>query len=826
MKKFIIHFFPLICFLLIFISSLNSQPYDPNGWIQCEYSSSMFPQMNNLPGGQFYKPERTNKYPGTNSSSVLRILTVFVQFANDYTYANDVNWPAQQAPIFRDSLFANTRNNLYGNEWWNAYNENTETISDYYMEISRGNFHVLGKTVNIILPYDSSHYQYAGGLNELNSDIYNALYENATIDWPYFENWSYDNLLDNFVYGGNDYIIDMMYVVHRVWRNNIKQTDGVVGITEGSIARLYRSLQGDNHIMSNGYTICAYSGVYGSGVTFTTGQQQKVPQAPFSKNRFITTQAHEYGHYLGFNHKNYGIMMGGPSSFIITGPDARFSPWETQKLGYGKLKEVSFNQSNHLNDFSSRDNDSIMQVLKIPLYNSNYNPDYFLLAFRNKVSKYDRVMLGDTAKGDPYRIINQDYGKGLYIYHFNEHENINGCDLECADGLFNWESDGIFESDWGPQILPFFKPVSVNRIYNDESLGSMNYTDGKSVSGYYNNVLYTNWGGIGLKQLSFGLEGTDKIFTNIREKYTNRASLGDRWDAWRLEYNNIFSPYSSPSTINWMSETNSDRIYIYITGESSSGIDFYVYKPDANLTESQILAITPPSKPMGIKIEEYYPENDSSFCHPRVVWEHNIEPDMPDVNTGKLKYIVYKATQPNMTGIPGNYQVYAQVDILPADTACFIDYAVNEYDCANFDQPPYGTPYPIRYKVKAVDNTGMYSVYSDFVGTEGITNNGSKEGEAGDNFGINKDLKFNISQNYPNPFNPTTRFKYSVPFNGNVSIVLYDIAGREIQHLVNEYKNAGEYIIEFKAGNLSSGVYFYRIKAGNNIITKKMILLK
>ncbi|MCX6159699.1 MAG: T9SS type A sorting domain-containing protein [Ignavibacteriae bacterium] len=817
MKKLKLHFSSLICFLLIFISSINSQPLDPNGWINCESITNPFEGNLFLPGGRF-KPERTNNYLNTNQYSVFRILTVFVQFKNDSTYANDVNWPAQQAPIFKDSLFANVRNNNYGNEWWNAYNENTECISDYFMEISRGNFHVLGKTVNIILPYDSSHYQHRGGMNQLNSDIYSALVEYPGIDWPSFEKWYYDQANDTFGYGSVDNIIDMMYVVHRVWRDNIREQDSLISLTPGSIAYLYQSNKGMSDTLSNGFIINARSGVYGSGVTFTTGQQQKVPQAPFSKIRFLGTQAHELGHYLGFIfHNNYGLMMGESNTFV-TGPDARFSPWETLKLGYGGFKNVLYNQINHLNDFSSRDNNDTMQVLKIPLFDSYYNPDYFLLALRNKVLKYDRIMLGDTAES-------ADYGKGLYIYHFNDHPYFKGSDLECADGLFNWESEGIFEPDWGPQPLPFFKQNSVVRGANDVSTGSLSNADGKSVSGYYNNTLYNNWGGIGQKQASFGLFGTDKIYTNIREKYTTRAFCGDRWDAWGLEYNNIFSPYSSPSTINWFSETNSDRIYIYITGESSSGIDFYVYKPDRNLSESQILYLTPPSRPMGIKIEEYYP-NDTSICHPRVVWEHNIEPDMPNPLTGKLKYIVYKATQPDMTGIPGYYQTYAQVDILPTDTACFIDYAVNEYDCANFDRPPYGVPYPIRYKVKAVDNTGKYSVYSDFVGTEGISDNGNKEGEAGDNFGINKELKFDISQNFPNPFNPSTRFKYVVPFNGNVNITIYDISGREIQHLVNEYKKAGEYIIEFNAGNLSSGVYFYRIRAGNNVITKKMILLK
>ena len=97
-----------------------------------------------------------------------------------------------------------------------------------------------------------------------------------------------------------------------------------------------------------------------------------------------------------------------------------------------------------------------------------------------------------------------------------------------------------------------------------------------------------------------------------------------------------------------------------------------------------------------------------------------------------------------------------------------------------------------------------------------------------------------LSQNYPNPFNPVTKIKYAIPtspFNpspyqgeGNrerfVTLKVYDILGREVATLVNEEKPAGSYEIEFDGNHLSSGVYFYQLKAGNFISTKKMTLLQ
>lgn len=83
-----------------------------------------------------------------------------------------------------------------------------------------------------------------------------------------------------------------------------------------------------------------------------------------------------------------------------------------------------------------------------------------------------------------------------------------------------------------------------------------------------------------------------------------------------------------------------------------------------------------------------------------------------------------------------------------------------------------------------------------------------------------------LSVNYPNPFNPETKIIYSVPFRTAVSIKVFDVTGREIRILVSEVQEAGEHKITFDGTGLPSGVYFYRIIAGNYIKTNKMVLLK
>jgi len=86
--------------------------------------------------------------------------------------------------------------------------------------------------------------------------------------------------------------------------------------------------------------------------------------------------------------------------------------------------------------------------------------------------------------------------------------------------------------------------------------------------------------------------------------------------------------------------------------------------------------------------------------------------------------------------------------------------------------------------------------------------------------------KIELFPAYPNPFNPITKIKYSIPQPSFVVLQVYDILGRQVATLVNEEKSSGSYTIEFNAGELSTGIYFYQLSAGDFISTKKLVLLK
>jgi subtilisin-like proprotein convertase family protein len=85
---------------------------------------------------------------------------------------------------------------------------------------------------------------------------------------------------------------------------------------------------------------------------------------------------------------------------------------------------------------------------------------------------------------------------------------------------------------------------------------------------------------------------------------------------------------------------------------------------------------------------------------------------------------------------------------------------------------------------------------------------------------------FVLYQNYPNPFNPVTVIKYSIPKTSHVSLVIYDLLGREVTSLVNEYKQAGTYEVRWNASSFANGVYIYRLSSDGFTSSKKMILLK
>lgn len=114
-----------------------------------------------------------------------------------------------------------------------------------------------------------------------------------------------------------------------------------------------------------------------------------------------------------------------------------------------------------------------------------------------------------------------------------------------------------------------------------------------------------------------------------------------------------------------------------------------------------------------------------------------------------------------------------------------------------------------EYRLKQIDFNGNYEYHS-----------------LANEIEIGAPKKFNLSQNYPNPFNPSTTISYQLSVDRFVSLKIYDISGKEVSNLVNQNQKAGYYTVEFNGANLASGMYFYRIEAGDFSAVKKMVLVK
>ena len=114
-----------------------------------------------------------------------------------------------------------------------------------------------------------------------------------------------------------------------------------------------------------------------------------------------------------------------------------------------------------------------------------------------------------------------------------------------------------------------------------------------------------------------------------------------------------------------------------------------------------------------------------------------------------------------------------------------------------------------RYRLKQIDFNGNYEYF-------GLNNEVS----------ISKPSEFSMSQNYPNPSNPKSIIDFAIPVAGRVSLIVYDILGKEAAVLVNDYRKEGYYTAEFNGSNFSSGIYIYRLQTGDFVISKKLVLVK
>lgn len=179
-----------------------------------------------------------------------------------------------------------------------------------------------------------------------------------------------------------------------------------------------------------------------------------------------------------------------------------------------------------------------------------------------------------------------------------------------------------------------------------------------------------------------------------------------------------------------------------------------------------------------------------------------------------LRYDIYKLS-PSTGG--------AEVLVAQTTSDEFIDYT--EYITIGGLDAPF---HNCHYYAKMVDQTSQVSINSKLVyytvgGIPSCPDCGGDNVE--NNMNVQLPTEYAVN-NFPNPFNPATTICYALPKNSHVKITVYNAIGQFIKELVNEDKNTGNYAVKFDGSNFSSGIYIYRIEAGDYISTKKMVLVK
>ncbi|MFH0733711.1 MAG: T9SS type A sorting domain-containing protein [bacterium] len=182
--------------------------------------------------------------------------------------------------------------------------------------------------------------------------------------------------------------------------------------------------------------------------------------------------------------------------------------------------------------------------------------------------------------------------------------------------------------------------------------------------------------------------------------------------------------------------------------------------------------------------------------HPKLIW---------GALTGNQTYVIYRKL-----GSTFSFDSIGVVNSTDANLQqCFVDITAN----INLGVL---AGHNIWYKIKKIN--GQNVQYTNQISVE-------VQGQAIDKAAVSA-ADFAIEQNYPNPFNASTQIRYSIPQTGKVTIKLYDILGKEVKNLYDGMKESGSYELNIDCNDLASGIYIYRVQYNDNVLSKKMMLLK
>ncbi|MCX6152001.1 MAG: hypothetical protein NTX22_15860, partial [Ignavibacteriales bacterium] len=608
----------LIVALLINFQNIFSQNYQTPSCDMIDNNESTLSRTMALAGSSgAYKPAKNS------AGEYFRVLIAFAQFDSDVE-PNPV-WPLNQLPTWANSFIDNTVLSTYSDE----------TLSDFFDEASHGSFDFIGDIYpNLVhITSDKSY-------GEANLDVITELNINIT-DFSRYDNWDLTGSSYIFSEGSGDGYLDMLIIIYRRKHSTLGLSGGISTLNLASDFTTH-----DGKVIKGGY----YPSKERGGITSVNKFSPKFD--------YITHIAHEFGHYLfGVNHTIQGGLMAGTQSNEMPsyyGSTYMMSGWEREWLRYTNyIVPTTDGQEITIGDFVETGD-----VIKIPIpFNNPTSSTFFVIENHQRLSKYDQINKGGEFEGN-YNFTT--VGSGIYIWLITNGNNwVPSVDIKTADGSWDWALDGTISmpSGW-PATMPLAKRTAVNRNTGKSDRNVLNI--------YWNGQWWDKW--------------HENINPNISSPPTsnyilNRDVFGDGTDAFNLAYNQLFTPWSNPSSY----AGGTSNISLELISNNAGMYNVKVYSTDASA-----LAL-PPSKP-----QDFFASYNSSN-QTVLTWAGNTETDL-------ASYKIYRAKTTG--GVPSTYQYLATVagtTTTYTDTTFIGDQA-----------------YKVFYKITAVDNTNKESIQSDY----------------------------------------------------------------------------------------------------------------
>jgi len=664
------------------------------------------------------------------STGTLNVLFIFAQFPDDNFDVSNSTWVKGQSPT--------NMQNWIDQSW--STNPKQGSMTHYFNEMSFNKFKFIGKTLSVITPHTRQWYL---DNKKSRGDIHKEIIQQVdqSFDFAQFDNWDFEGEYNHI--NRQDGIVDMVIVV---WRNIAHEypTNPI-----DSVNIIYNKLDMGSQGTLGGSEFTVDNGLRKIKTGFWPNFNSNIPAGSgvtvtdwFTGDMFIYS-IHEFAHYLmGGNsqhngHGFWGMLSGwGFKSYMA-------NSYERYRLGWINLVTIQ------------KSPDQTIQNATLPDFLTTGIAYRFVIDDNNSQYFY----IENHQNHSRWKAPNATIENGIYILRQDASSGDNKF-IQClvAEGRFVWTVNQVTPNPWGAGNLPVFKKMQADRVNG--------YHDLEDIPWVWNNF----------NKAPVPIHFTEN---DIGQPVLDVKHNGDGNDAFRIGYNEIWSPYSNPNSQSKNKIPTPFGIKLNSISNGVYSIDIYVNKSIE----------APPSKPQNLK---YTPQYGTEL---EITWDYNIEPDI------------------------ASYEVYRYGGKSGAFWSKIKTTNLNRYIDKNFEYSNPDFDFIVKYKIRAVDTQNKFSVFSDLI--EVPVNSNKK-------ISIPKELEksYQLFSNYPNPFNPTTTIIYSIKDAGLVSIKVYDILGSEVAELVNENKEAGYYSLEFNASELPSGFYIYKLQTGDFVSSKKMILLK